>query len=101
MPVVDWSSYLGGNSLDGAYAIAMHSDGNAWMAGSTQSSDLASGGFDTSYNGNGDAFVAKINANGTLAWSSLTPGTWKPGTVSRPAVFAEVRDTSPALSADT
>ena len=55
-------------------AIAIDGDGNAWVTGSTGSPDFASGGSDTSYNGDEDAFVAKINADGTLAWSSYLGG---------------------------
>jgi len=70
-----WSSYLGGSGDDSGYGIAVDGGGNAWITGRTDSTDLASGGFDTSHNGGGyDAFVAKINANGTLGWSSYLGG---------------------------
>ncbi len=70
-----WSSYLGGNGADNAYTLATDGQGNAWVAGVTNSTDLAGGGFDTSYNGGiRDGFVAKINADGTLAWVSYLGG---------------------------
>jgi hypothetical protein len=73
-PVLDWSSYLGGSSSDNADAIAIDAAGNAWVTGGTFSPGWAVGGFDTSYNGGFDAFIAKINADGTLAWSSYLGG---------------------------
>ena len=78
-PVVDWSTYLGNGSEIGR-GIAIDGSGNAWVAGQTQSTDFASGGFDTTYNGGiADGFVAKINANGTLAWSSYLGGSGSEG----------------------
>lgn len=70
-----WSSYLGGSGDDSGFGIAVDSSGNACVTGQTNSSNLASGGFDTTYNGAIDAFVAKIDADGTLAWSSYLGGT--------------------------
>ncbi len=69
-----WSTYLGGSNLDYGYGIALDANGNAWVAGSTSSSGWVSGGFDTTLTGTQDAFVAKINADGTLAWSSYLGG---------------------------
>ena len=48
--------------------------GTCWVTGVSWSCAWPVGGFDTSYNGGYDAFVAKINANGTLAWSSYLGG---------------------------
>ncbi len=74
-PVMDWSTYFGGGSVDVGRGIATDSDGNVWVAGWTASTDLATGGFDNTYNGGtGDGFVAKINANETLAWSTYLGG---------------------------
>ena len=55
-----WSTYLGGDDEDGGYGIAVDGEGNALVTGETWSSGWVSGGFDTSYNGGGDVFVAKI-----------------------------------------
>ena len=71
---VAWSSYLGGSDEDFGYDIAVDADGNVWVTGVTSSPGWTVGGFDTSYNGFTDAFVAKINADGTLAWSSYLGG---------------------------
>jgi len=55
-----WSTYLGGSSHDSAQAIALDSFGGIYVAGSTESAGWGSGGFDTTYGGSGDAFVAKL-----------------------------------------
>jgi len=73
-PTLEWSSYLGGSSGDVGENTAIDSFGNAWVTGSTYSSEWAVGGFDTIQTGGSDAFVAKINADGTLAWSSYLGG---------------------------
>ena len=73
-PVMDWSSYLGGDHRDRGFGIAIDGSDNAWVTGDTASTDFASGGFDTTLNGSYDGFVAKINADGTLAWSSYLGG---------------------------
>jgi hypothetical protein len=51
------------------------SSGNAWLTGSTYTAGWAVGGFDTIHNGSEEAFVAKLNPDGTLAWSSYLGGT--------------------------
>jgi hypothetical protein len=74
-PDLAWSSYLGGTDYDYGNGIAIDGSGNAWVTGFTGAGGWAVGGFDTSYNGGGDAFIARINADGTLAWSSYLGGT--------------------------
>lgn len=77
-----WESYLGGSNQDLSGSLALDASGNAWITGSTRSSDFPATGFDSTYNGDnggapnyGDAFVAKVNANGTYAWGSFLGGT--------------------------
>ncbi|MBI1336224.1 MAG: choice-of-anchor D domain-containing protein [Phycisphaera sp.] len=65
-----WSSYVGGSALENGTAVAVDSQGNVYLAGATDSSDLASGGYDTSYGGGVDGFVAKYTAGGKLLWST-------------------------------
>ncbi len=65
-----YSTYLGGNDVDTGLAIAVDSTGNAYVTGSTQSTNwvCACGQFQTTgYGGNGDAFIAKIgNLTGSV-----------------------------------
>ena len=58
-----WSTYLGGLAEDVGFAIAVDAAGNVLVTGETYSPDWTSSGFDTSYNGVRDAFVAKIYGN--------------------------------------
>jgi len=71
-----WSTYLGGSSNDEGSGIAADATGNCYLTGYTNSTDFpTAGGFDTSGGGNySDAFVVKVTASGTLAWSSYLGG---------------------------
>lgn len=71
-----WSTYLGGTEgNEGVSAIATDSQGNIVVTGETYSTGLGAGtGFDSSYGGAGDAFVAKISPSGTLLWASYLGG---------------------------
>jgi VCBS repeat-containing protein len=72
-----WSTYLGGDQLDRARDIAIDSAGGVYVSGETHSAGWTSGGFDTGYDGNIDAFVAKLTAEGQHAWSTyLGGGAW-------------------------
>ena len=74
---IGWSSFLGGNSSDYGYAIALDSADDAYVTGYTYSTDFPStGGFDTTLGGQ-DAFVTKITngpASSSVAWSSFLGG---------------------------
>ena len=59
-----WSTYLGGSSLDKSYGIAVDSSGNCYATGRTGSSDWVSGGWDTTLDGSSDGFVVKIADTG-------------------------------------
>src|SRR5262249_50762641 len=67
-----YSTFLGGGDNDAGVGIAVDADGSAYVAGETLSPDLATtpGAFDLTYNGPardypGDAFVAKLNEDGS------------------------------------
>jgi len=79
-PTLDFTMILGGNDSDSGSAIALASDGSYYVTGITKSSDFPTkNAFDYTYNDNedyspGDAFVAKISANGELLWSTFLGG---------------------------
>lgn len=56
-----YSTYLGGSDKDAGTAIALDSSGNAFVAGSTFSSNFTTTAGSPSYRGAGDAFVARIS----------------------------------------
>jgi RHS repeat-associated protein len=62
-----YSTYLGGNDQDPATGIAVDSTGSAYVTGVTRSTNFptTSGAFQTTYGGNFDAFVTKLNAAGS------------------------------------
>jgi hypothetical protein len=65
-PVLVYSTYLGGSGFDQGYAIAVDALGNAYVTGQTAAIDFptTAGSFQTNYGG-GDAFVAKLNPQGS------------------------------------
>ncbi len=66
--VLVYCGYIGGNGDDLGYAIAVDSAGNAYVTGETSSTPASfpvTGGPDLTFNGDVDAFVAKVNAAGT------------------------------------
>ncbi len=72
-----YSTFLGGFDIDDALAIAVDGSGNAYIGGETGSSNfpVTSGAFDTTKNGEYDAFVTKLNAAGSaLVYSTYLGG---------------------------
>ncbi|MCL5269726.1 MAG: SBBP repeat-containing protein [bacterium] len=65
-----WSTYLGGDQFDYARGIAIDSRDNIYITGDTKSSDWISGGFDTVYHGEYDAFLVKLSPAGNHLWST-------------------------------
>ena len=57
-----YSTFLGGTSGETGRGIAVDGEGRAYLTGDTDSADYPTtpGAFDTSYNGNLDAFVTKL-----------------------------------------
>lgn len=72
-----YSTFLGGLGQDAATAIAVDSTGAAYVSGRTFSLNFPKvvSGFDSTYNGKLDGFVAKLNPAGTaLAMASYIGG---------------------------
>lgn len=72
-----WSTYLGGNDTDDAFACALRADGTVLVTGFTLSKDFpaTAGAYDTTHDGFYDAYLTAIAADGaSLAWSSFLGG---------------------------
>ncbi|MCS7028875.1 MAG: SBBP repeat-containing protein [Bacteroidia bacterium] len=72
-----FSTYLGGAGDDGAFALALDAAGNVIIAGITNSTDydITSGAYQSTKKDAEDAFVSKLNSNGTvLMYSSYLGG---------------------------
>jgi hypothetical protein len=72
-----YATFLGGSGWEWSHAIDVDGAGSAYVAGHTSSSDfpITAGAFDTNYNGADDAFVVKVNADGTgLAYATFLGG---------------------------
>jgi hypothetical protein len=68
-----YSTYFGGNGLDIGDGIAVDAAGQAYVAGRTESSNFptTAGAYQGIHKGGtGDAFVAKLSANGALMYST-------------------------------
>jgi hypothetical protein len=72
---LDYASYLGGTDVDLCYGIGVDAAGNAYVAGSTSSTDFpVKNALQNASAGGGDAFVAKINSDGSLGYSTYLGG---------------------------
>jgi uncharacterized protein (TIGR03437 family) len=65
-----WASYLGGQGADGARAIAVDASGNAWLVGTTASSDFPN---QAGWSQGADFLVGFNAAGSTLIYSSRLP----------------------------
>src|SRR3989442_855068 len=72
-----YSTYLGGSAVEFPSRIAVDTSGNAFVVGSTSSTNFptTAGAFDTTANGAFDVFVTKLNAAGSaLVYSTYLGG---------------------------
>ena len=76
-PTLFYSTYLGGSGNDQGVGIAVDAAGNAYVSGTTVSIDFptTSGGFQTTFGGIADVFIAKLNSTGSgLVYSTYLGG---------------------------
>jgi hypothetical protein len=66
-----WNTFLGGSGFDSGYAIAVDGSGNVYVAGS---SDTNWGSPVRPYTADYDVYAAKLDANGSLTWSTFLGG---------------------------
>ena len=71
-----YSTFLGGADTDFAHAIEVDASGNAYVVGITWSRDFptSSDAFDSDRGKNTDAFVARFDGDGRLAWATYFGG---------------------------
>ena len=72
-----YASYLGGNSSDIAYGVAVNrTSGEAWITGDAASSNFpTSSGWAHKPNGYSDIFIARLTASGTRSYVTCVGGT--------------------------
>jgi len=68
-----WSTYVGGNSNDWVRAATVENPDSILVAGYTYSTDLP--GRTNSYQSGYDAFIARVDAEGAIPWSTYLGGT--------------------------
>ncbi len=71
-----YSTYLCGSAHDLPRAVTADRDGNAYIAGQTDSADFptSAGAYQRQLRGADDAFIAKFGATGSLMWATLLGG---------------------------
>src|SRR5690606_24348298 len=78
LSTVIWSSFYGGNNNDALYSLTLGNNGNIYVAGGTESTNLPSNTLPFFLNyggGRSDGFVGKISGNGSLLLASTYVGT--------------------------
>jgi hypothetical protein len=89
-PDLAYSTFLGGTSgRDQVGGVQVDAQGNTYVAGTTFSSDFPTtpGAYSSSLRGGGDAFVAKLNADGSgVAWSTFLGGSTSGEGAGAPAI---------------
>jgi gliding motility-associated-like protein len=66
-----WGTYYGGTGDDRGNEVTADATGNVYLAGQTNSANaMASGGFQNTFGGAIDAYLAKFDANGNRLWAT-------------------------------
>lgn len=71
-----WATYYGGSYDDDATGVAIDGSSNVVITGHTQSLNFptTNGAFQTSLSGYSDAYLVKLNTNGTRLWATYVGG---------------------------
>ncbi len=73
-PQLSYASYLGGSAEDVGFGVAVDASGNSYVTGHSDSANFPGPPTVIGPAGGFDAFVVKINANGTLGYSTFMGG---------------------------
>jgi RHS repeat-associated protein len=75
-PLLTYSTYLGGSGTDVACGVAVDDHDAIYVVGYTYSSDFitTTGAYTTTWAGNADVFVTKLDATGSLVYSTFLGG---------------------------
>jgi hypothetical protein len=102
-PSLVYSTYLGGNGYDFGFGITVDSSGNAYVAGQTGSSNFptTAGALHTTSGGGADAFVSKLNNDGSAlvilpTWAAATSMLAKPSLWTHQATLTLLASPFPA-----
>lgn len=73
---INYSTYLGGTSYEAAFDVEVDSNKAALISGYTYSTNfpVTSGCYQGANAGNGDAFLTKVDFNGSMLWSTYFGG---------------------------
>jgi len=72
---LEWAVFLGGSLTDRALGIAVDSDGNVYVGGTTESTDFPTRNpYQAARGGLVDGFVTKYNTSGTMLYSTYLGG---------------------------
>ena len=75
-----YATYIGGTSYEQPAGVAVDGDGNAYLAGQTYSADFPTlGGIQSARRGFSDGFVAKLDTNGAVVYSTYLGGNGEDG----------------------
>ena len=71
-----WATYYGGSGGEVASGVTTNSTSDVVITGQTTSPDfpVMAGAFQTTFGGNGDAFIVKLNDGGTRLWATFVGG---------------------------
>jgi len=81
-----WSSYYGGSNIETGNSIALSSNGNIFIAGGTASSDFSFNGHTTTYAGDRDGYILKIDGSN----GNIIAGTYLGGSEYDQCYFVEI-----------
>ncbi|MEP6676456.1 MAG: SBBP repeat-containing protein [Ferruginibacter sp.] len=71
-----WATYYGSNGVDYCNASCIDNNGYIYIAGQTTSTtNISNGGFQNSFGGSSDAYIAKFDGNGARLWATYYGGT--------------------------